>query len=406
MNSTPVPEIVIFGATHVGIRLADRLARAARRVLVIDRAAEAPEPSSGWEYASSDFTVPDDIGRARVVYAVTDEDKLNIRIALAVRNASSTVPVVITLIQSRLGKKLARHLEHFSFINAPELAAQKFVDAVYAPTRSSATSARAIPAETEKEITEPWKPDPLIVRAVCFIGALAILATCYFHVAEHLSWIDAVYFVVTMMATVGFGDFNLRDAKTLSKIIGILLMIASVTNTAVIFALITDSLLKKRIALSFGRRRVKQSGHVIVAGIGSIGLRVVEELLKRGEYVVVIDSQEHSRFLPAIYAKRVPTIIGDARIERTLRDAGMQEAKALLCVTRDDLTNLEVGLNAKLLNPRARVVLRIYDRLLAQSLDERLDIHFAFSMSLIAAEVLVRFAEEPVSRSDTRAQPV
>jgi Trk K+ transport system NAD-binding subunit len=123
-------------------------------------------------------------------------------------------------------------------------------------------------------------------------------------------------------------------------------------------------------------------------------MQVIEELLKRGESVVVIDSQENGRYLPAIYARRIPTIIGDAKLERTLRDAGLNNARALLSVTNDDLTNLEVGLSARLINPQVRVVLRIYDQLLAQSLRERLDIHFAFSMSWIAAEVLARFAEE------------
>lgn len=394
MNRATVPEIVIFGASHTGIRLAARLAQQSQRVLVIDRPAEPPETPDGWDYQSCDFTLPDHIAQARVVYAVTDEDKLNIRIALAVRTASDTVPIVITLVQSRLGKKLARHLENFSFINPPELAAGKFTEAIFAPAPSSVTIKKSVAAEPETEARGSWKPDPLIVRAICLIGALAALATCYFHFAENLSWIDAVYFVVTMMATVGFGDISLSKASAASKLVGILVMIASVTNTAVIFALITDSLLKKRLALSFGRRRIRQSDHIVVVGAGSVGMQVIEELLKRGESVVVIDSQENGRYLPAIYARRIPTVIGDAKLERTLRDAGLNNARALLSVTNDDLTNLEVGLSARLINSQIRVVLRIYDQLLAQSLRERLDIHFAFSMSWIAAEVLARFAEE------------
>jgi Trk K+ transport system NAD-binding subunit len=176
-------------------------------------------------------------------------------------------------------------------------------------------------------------------------------------------------------------------------------MIGSVATTAVIFALITDSLLRKRLVLSFGSRRIRASGHIVVAGIGSVGLRVVEQLRARGESVVVIDSHENGRYLPAIYAKRLPAIIGDARLERTLRAAGLARAKALLSVTNDDLANLEIGLNAKLLRPDMRVVLRIFDQELAQSLREQLDIHFAFSMSAIAAEVLAKFAESPPGRA-------
>ena len=170
-------------------------------------------------------------------------------------------------------------------------------------------------------------------------------------------------------------------------------MIASVTNTAIIFALITDSLLRQRLSLTFGRRKLRQSDHVIVVGLGAVGLKVVEELLERGETITLIEDDMQGRFMPTVLALRVPIIIGDAKLERTLRDAGLERAKALISVTSDDLTNLEIGLNAKSLNPDARVVLRIYDHLLAQTLDQQLDIHFALSTSAIAAEALAKISE-------------
>ena len=395
----PAAAIVIFGASHVGIRLAERLADGAGRVTVIDPG-EIPAGHRGrWSRMQSDYEVPPDVAQARVVYAVTDEDKVNIRLALAVRRASASVPIVITLTQDRLGEKLRRHLGHFSFINPPALAAARFVDAIHAPAPVKAHAVELPPpAPDDAADRARWQFDPLILRALATIATIGLLATCYFHVAERLRWIDSLYFVVTMMATVGFGDISLRDSSTLSKLVGIGVMIASVANTAVIIALITDSLLKNRLLLAFSRRRSRQSGHVVVVGVGSVGLRVVEELVARGEAVVVIDNRENGRFLPAVYARRLPAIIGDARLERTLRDAGVLRAKALLSVTNDDLANLEIGLNTKQLRPDLRVVLRIYDQELAASLREQLDIHFAFSMSAIAAEVLAKFAEAPTGK--------
>ena len=388
------PLIVIFGASHVGLRLARRLTLAGHRVRVTDHAAAPPETPEGWEYASADLNSPSNLDDARLVYIVTDEDKLNIRLALAVRSAYPDVHIVITLVQARLGKKLARHLQHFSFISPPELAAKKFVGAIDAPLPLATNPQPPLEIEPEPDLPKSWHLDPLMLRAVIFFGVLAIFTTIYFHYAEQISWIDAWYFVVTLMTTVGFGDISLSKSSTLSKLIGTILMIASVTNTAIIFALITDSLLRRRMMLSVGSKRIKQSDHVIVIGIGSVGMQVVEELLERGESVTIIEDDINGRFMPAIYELRLPTVIGDAKLERTLRDAGLLNAKALISVTSDDLTNLEIGLNAKLLNPEARVVLRIYDYLLAQSLHERLDIHFAFSASAIAAEELAKFATE------------
>ncbi len=383
-------EIIIFGASHVGLRLARRLALHGHCVRVLDRPTEASESPEGWEYTSVDFAAPIKLDKARIAYIVTDEDKLNLRTALAVRSTYPDLPIVITLVQSRLGKKLARHLNHFSFVSPSELAADKFVDAVFAPAPPSEAIHKPVEIAPDPELPKPWNIDPLVLRAVIFFASLALFTTLYFHYAEQLSWIDAWYFVVTLMTTVGFGDISLRTSSTLSKVIGTILMILSVTNTAIIFALITDSLLRRRMVLSFGRKRIKQSDHVLVVGMGSVGLKVVEELLERGERVTVIENDVNGRFMPTIYALRVPTIIGDAKLERTLRDAGLADAKALISVTNDDLTNLEIGLNAKLLSPKTRVVLRIYDHLLAQALDERLEIHFAFSASSIAAEELAK----------------
>lgn len=379
----------------MGLRLARRLTGLGHGVRVVDHSATPSEPPEGWEYTSANLNSPSNLDRARLVYIVTDEDKLNIRLALAVRSAHPDMPIVITLVQSRLGKKLARHLNNFSFISPPELAANKFVNAIDAPLPKGTEAEHPFIIAPEPDLRKRWHIDPLVLRAVIFFGVLAIFTTVYFHYAEQLSWIDAWYFVVTLMTTVGFGDISLRTSSTISKIIGTMLMIASVTNTAIIFALITDSLLRRRLMLSIGRKRVKHSNHVIVVGIGSVGMQVVEELLERGESVTVIEDDINGRFMPALYELRLPTIIGDAKLERTLRDASLPDAKALISVTSDDLTNLEIGLNAKLLNPKARVVLRIYDYLLAQTLAERLDIHFAFSASAIAAEELAKFAEQP-----------
>lgn len=387
----PIPDVYIFGASHVGIRLARRLVKNGHPVVLFDECSRPAEQPAGWEFQSIDFAALPPLGETKMVYIVTDEDKLNIRTALAVRSALPSQQIVITLSQSRLGNKLALHLKNFSSVSPPELAAKTFVNALSLPAPSHAPMTPQTEELHEGSFRKHRNVDPLVLKALLFFAALAGFTTLYFHYQENLSWIDSWYFVVTLMTTVGFGDIGLRNSSSLSKIVGTLLMIASVTNTAIIFALISDSLLRRRLALSFGRKRSKQSGHVLVAGIGSVGLRVVQELIARGESVTVIERDMNGRFMPEIFDLRIPVVIGDAKLESTLRNAALPQAKALIVVTNDDLTNLEVGLSAKLLNPQARVVLRIYDHQLAQSLDERLDIHFAYSASAIAAEALASF---------------
>ncbi|MBL8152107.1 MAG: potassium channel family protein, partial [Blastocatellia bacterium] len=387
------PEIVIYGATHVGLTLANCLAKELnKKILVVDQLHSPPEAPHGWDYHSSEMKPVEQIDHAETVYIVTDEDKVNIRMALVIRNYCNKVRIVVALAEPRLGKKLARHMDNFYYLSPSELAAKRFIEAIYLPCQEN----RASNVQSE-QFYDPESPktssiDPLIVQALTVITLIASFAVVYFHYADKLSWIDSIYFVVTMMCTVGFGDINLKDSSTMSKVIGIILMLVSFTTTAAIFALITDSLLRHRIVLTFGSRKVKVSNHIIVVGCGSVGSKVVDELIRLKEAVVAIDNQPSGRYMPAVFSKRVPTIIGDARSGQILKSANIEKAKAILSVTNDDLTNLEVGLNAKFYNPNLRVILRIYDQMLAQSLQEKLEVQFAFSMSSVAATALAEFA--------------
>ncbi|MEV6591159.1 NAD-binding protein [Streptomyces acidicola] len=69
-----------------------------------------------------------------------------------------------------------------------------------------------------------------------------------------------------------------------------------------------------------------------------------------------------------------PRIIeADALDEAALDEAGVREAAALALVHDDDETNIHAALAARRLNPRLRLVIRLYNRRLGQHLEELLD---------------------------------
>lgn len=59
--------------------------------------------------------------------------------------------------------------------------------------------------------------------------------------------------------------------------------------------------------------------------------------------------------------------------EATLVEAGVREAAALALVYDDDETNIHAALAARRLNPRLRLVIRLYNRKLGQHLEQLLD---------------------------------
>jgi Trk K+ transport system NAD-binding subunit len=117
-----------------------------------------------------------------------------------------------------------------------------------------------------------------------------------------------------------------------------------------------------------------------------MGYEVVQELVSRKENVLVIEKDPENRFLELVRSQGVKTFVGDASVAKVLRDAGAQNACGLFSLINDDLKNLEIGLNARALRPNLRLILRVFDKEIAEQLRIAFDIHFAMSTSAIAAE--------------------
>jgi hypothetical protein len=83
-------------------------------------------------------------------------------------------------------------------------------------------------------------------------------------------------------------------------------------------------------------------GHVVICGLGYVGSLFGDRLRKAGYQVVVVELDPANSFLQACRSWRSPVILGDARLEATLREAGLQRAAQLLALCPDDAVNTEI----------------------------------------------------------------
>ena len=134
------------------------------------------------------------------------------------------------------------------------------------------------------------------------------------------------------------------------------------------------------------------SDHIIICGIGRVGYRVINELLEFGEKVIAVNMTEKEEWLPDFAKRGVVIIMGDARQRRTLMNAGVERASALIACTGDDLANLDIALDARDANPKIKVVLRMFDTALAAKISKGFNINTAFSVSALAAPALAAAA--------------
>src|SRR5665648_340854 len=184
-----------------------------------------------------------------------------------------------------------------------------------------------------------------------------------------MSPLDALYFTAETIGTIGYGDFSFRAQPSWLRAYAVLLMVAGAVLAALVYALLTNLLVSQRLQESLGHWQVTDlRGHVIVVGLGSVGVRVVESVAAAGTPVVVVETDESNPYLAQVRGLGAKIVFGDATLARTLELVNLRRARAVAVLTSDDLTNLEVALAARdWLGERTDVpvALRLFDPRLA-----------------------------------------
>ncbi|WP_445548421.1 MULTISPECIES: potassium channel family protein [unclassified Frankia] len=295
---------------------------------------------------------------------------------------------------------------------------------------------RDVAVTTAAEFDRPFRIAFGAVLSIMLVGTLVLSLTYADNdptAPADFGPLDALYLTVATMVTVGYGDFNFGVAKDWLQAFGIALILVGALSIAVVYAFITNVIISRRLERAIGRGRATTArGHVIVCGLGSVGLATVEGLLAAGRDVVVVERDENNRFLSAVRDLKVPVVFGDARVRATLMEAGLARATTLAALTSDDVANLETVLSAREAfddfhsergrrgrrwrprpsvpagtggpgngsaapgtsgsgsdagnggEPGLRVVLRIFDTTLADETERRFAIHTARSASALA----------------------
>ena len=229
------------------------------------------------------------------------------------------------------------------------------------------------------------------------VAAMVVVSTAVLRFAyhpsdghTHLSVLDAAYFTVETISTVGFGDFSFSGQSQWLEAFGVLLIVLGAAVLTTLFSFITNALVRRRIDQSLGRARVRGAGgHVLVVGLGAVGMRVLEGLIAHDKRVVVIERDESNPYLNQARAMGVRVVVGDATLQTTLDLANLRGAAAVAILTSDDLANIETGLAVRDgLGERwfdVPVVLRVFDRALGQRVQRSFHFHHVWSTSAIAA---------------------
>jgi voltage-gated potassium channel len=195
--------------------------------------------------------------------------------------------------------------------------------------------------------------------ALLVMFSITILGISGFMIIEGLSFVDALYFSIITISTVGYSDIYI--SSILGKVFTIILIIVSWVAFAYSISVITSNFIEGGIGNMIYKYRhqnriKKMKNHAIIVGYGRNGSRAAEELVKRNTEFIVIE-KNHNLIISNL-DKRIQFHEGDATVDEVLIETGILRAKSILLTLPIDADNLFITISARALNPKIQIITR------------------------------------------------
>ncbi|MFC9840914.1 potassium channel family protein [Rhodococcus sp. NPDC127530] len=311
------------------------------------------------------------------------DDVVALRYALAAAHISATIPLVVSIFDRTVADQLSELLPQCDVTSPADLAAPTLAGPCLEPGLVSARhdgahmlAVRMVDGHPESALVDmprnAWWHRALtgatgLLRSHDFgtrmllgglAGLLAVLMTdwAWLVLGRHVRPLDAFNEAVRVVTTVGPG-VDAHDSPAYA-VFASLAMLFTVVFTAMFTAGIVDRLLGPRRVALIGRRVLPRTGHVIVVGLGQVGLRLCRELQALGIPVVGVERNPAAKNLRLVRTMNIPTVVGHGGDRELLERLGVHRALALAAVGSDDLDNIAVSVAAQAVSPGLRLVLR------------------------------------------------
>ena len=362
-----------------------------RRVLLVGGGDLAEEVCEGLKAAGAELTwlehADDDSLREAVeagpdvVCVATRDDAFPLRISLLVRHLDEDVPLLVTIFDPGIAKQIEETIPRcrvtsLADIVAPSLAGPCISEDLLGVLRDGERTVGLDQGLEEVElpprqahrlrslataVLQPYDRS----AALLFYGFAGLVAMLGFELFGAMivldqGFADAFYGSAKSLTTVGPNTAVDEGPKWFKAAIA-----CSVILTLLSAACFTGGLINRfvdsRLTGLIGKRAVPRRDHVIVIGLGQVGLRLCMLLRECGVLVVAVDADEDSETVGLARRLRIPVVIGRGANPEVLRRLSPRTARAFAAVTDEDLANIESALTARSLNEELRIVLRAGD---------------------------------------------
>jgi len=214
------------------------------------------------------------------------------------------------------------------------------------------------------------RPFTRLLQSLLAVAGVIVLGGFVLYLLGRGQWGlgESLYMAVISVSTVGFGELPGLDHVPYARGVTVLTILLGLGAVAffqsAMTAIIVDGLIGHAWRKTMMRKSIDDlKDHVVVAGIGSTGKHVIEEMIATGRRFVAIDRDgEYLRKLSnELLGGKMLYVQGDATHDHTLLEAGIDRASGLIAALTHDRDNLFVTLSARALNARARIVTKVVE---------------------------------------------
>lgn len=192
----------------------------------------------------------------------------------------------------------------------------------------------------------------LVLHGIIGIGVLSM------HFFLGLSWLDSLFYTITTLATVGYGEPPGLDQG--GKVFLCAFMFFGIGAMGIALAKVAEYFVTGSVLEIMGKRRghtlEKLSNHWIVCGAGRMGQRTAERFQEESIPFVIIDRAENIESVTDNVGWLL--LSGDPTDENILLEAGIDRAKGLVTCQETDADNIYTTLTARARQKNLQIVAR------------------------------------------------
>jgi voltage-gated potassium channel Kch len=318
------------------------------------------------------------------VVVVSRDDRVALRLALVVEGLREGVRLVVTIYNRDLGVQLGRAVRNLRVMSmadiaAPSLAAACLSDDLLSvrrtdhrvlgirpgpdgPVTAPLVIHRRRPGEhllaNLSSLLHPFELSAKTLLSGLLGFAVILLAdSVVVSLALHVSAVDAVYSATKTIVTVG-PSAAVERGPGWPKLYSAAMMLAALAFTGVFIAGLIERLLDQRLVAIVGPRAMPRKDHVVVVGLGQVGMRLCMMLRSLGVPVVAVERDPAADNIRRARLYAIPVVVGRGGSAAVLQRLCLDRARAVAAVTSDEIENISAAMAALAIRADLRTVLR------------------------------------------------